>query len=105
MDNNLRIFKGPAASNTYLSMEGKDIAQLTLDWSFDAIYYKIRDEDWVTISIGELMEQDEIYKIDTSEKIKVFKKLAFYTLSELRNYSGKSDKALAGLLLVLDKFI
>jgi len=89
-----RFSNGPAASNTY---DDDTQSQLTLDWSFDGVYFIYRQEKAIVLSIGERTVLHEIDHLNTPEKRSVFKKLKEYTEEKLRHYSGNSDKALDAL--------
>ena len=98
---NLQISKGPAAAHSYYIENNIKCCQLTLDWSYDGLYFKYYDEEWITLSIGPKTEKNEINKIDTEEKKFMFKKLALNFLSELQDYSTLSDLALIELQGIL----
>ena len=97
----LQISKGPAAAHSYYIENDAKCCQLTLDWSYDGLYFKYYDEEWITLSIGPKTEKNEIDKIDTEEKKLMFKKLALNFLSELQDYSTLSDLALIELQGIL----
>jgi hypothetical protein len=67
---NYRFSTGPAASNTY---DDATQSQLTLDWSFDGVYFIYRQEPAIVLSIGEQTTTHDIALIDTPEKITVFR--------------------------------
>ena len=92
----LRLSKGPAAAHTYLILNDQNCCQLTLDWSYDGVYFKYHNDKWITLSIGPLTKTHDLYKIDTEDKLKVFKLLAT-DLNKLENYSINSDKSLIKL--------
>ena len=85
-----RISTGPAASNIYDNEEN----QLTIDWSFDAVYYKYNNGDWITISLGPKTEICEMYKINNVIIQEKFKNLCLYAFTKIKGYSEISDKAL-----------
>ena len=93
-----KITKGPAASNTYVTFQDREIATLTLDWSYNSIYFKYDQEAWISIELGGSLDI-----IDTDEKKKLFKKLAEFTMVELKNYSTVSNNALESLKEMLNK--
>jgi len=101
MDNEInwssRLSKGPAAAHVYLSINSLEYCQLTLDWSYDGVYFKYYDDSWIILSVGPETETHEIKKIDTENKIKSFKYLASQFLNKLQNYSEKSNKSLVKL--------
>lgn len=90
----IELKKGPAASNTYLSINGINMYQLTLDWSYDGIYFQKINEDWTILSMGPLTPRNEIYKLDSRDKIEKFKQMSEYTIQNLKGYSENSDQAL-----------
>jgi len=85
-----RISTGPAACNVYDNQEN----QLTVDWTFDAVYYKYKNENWITISLGPKTEICEIHKINNVIMTEKFKNLCLYTFSNIKGYSKISDDAL-----------
>jgi len=101
MDNEInwssRLSKGPAAAHVYLSINSLESCQLTLDWSYDGVYFKYYDDSWIILSVGPETKTHEIQKIDTENKIKSFKYLASQFLNKLQNYSEKSNKSLVKL--------
>ena len=94
MSTKLRLSYGPAASNTY---DDDTHSKLTLDWSFDRVYFIYRQEKGIVFSIGERPVLYEMELLDTLEKISLFKKLAEYTLEQLRHSPVNSNKALDAL--------
>ena len=92
----LRLSKGPTAAHIYLIINNNNCCQLTLDWSYDGIYYKYYNDNWITLSIGPKTETHDSYKINTEDKLKIFKLLAM-DLNKLQNYSINSDKSLIKL--------
>ena len=98
------IGKGPAAANIYLRNPETEqqIARLTIDWSFDGIYFRVnRDTQDIVLSIGPQTEKNQLHLIDSPDKISTFKNLGNYALKNLRGYSGNSDKALDELQKIL----
>ena len=96
----IRLSKGPAAARVYLSFNDSQLyncCQLTLDWSYDGLYFKYYNNDWIILSIGPKTEKHQIYNLDTDDKIKIFKVLANYFLNNLQNYSTISDASLLKL--------
>ena len=92
MNNQIKITKGPAAANIYLSDSSyHTIAHLLLDWSYDSIDFKYKNEQWITIN----KNLDEL-KIDP-DKIKIFKLLAENACINLKGYSNIADKTLKNL--------
>ena len=92
-NNGFRISTGPAASNAYDNEDN----QLTVDWAFDAAYYKHKDVEWITISLGPITEKCEMYKINNVIMKEKFKILCLYTYINIKGYSEISDKALEEL--------
>jgi hypothetical protein len=106
IENNWRLTlsKGPAAAHVYLSINYTNCCQITLDWSFDAVYFKYYDYDWITLSIGPKTITHEIDKIDTDDKLKIFKLLASQ-FNKLKDYSIISNESLITLKKLLDDLI
>jgi thymidine kinase len=96
-----RLSKGPAAANIYHGT----ISQLTIDWSYDAVYFKYENNDSIILSLGPCTSVHDIGKINTPNMITEFKSLYIYALNNLNGYSGNSDKALVVLGRVVDLFI
>lgn len=92
-----RSSKGPYASNTYLMVDGKDYAQLTFDWSFDAVYFKKGDDSWITVGYGPKTEEDNSGEINTPHLKELFKCLVNEAIKNVKGYSGVSDKAVTML--------
>lgn len=87
----LYIVEGPAAANIYDKFTN---SQLVVDWSFDAIYFKFNNREWITISIGPETNTNDIHKIDTPEMVRVFLKLCLYSLDNIKGNSRKIKRAL-----------
>ena len=95
MKNRIEISKGPAAANIYMKDQSNNIiAHLLLDWSYDSIDYKFKDDSWMSIN-------SELNNINNSEKINIFKLLASDACNNLKIYSDKSNQ----LLKKLEKLI
>ena len=92
-----RLSKGPAAAHAYLSINNVESCQLTLDWSYDGVYFKYYNDQWVVLSIGLKTITHEIEKLDTENKIQIFKYLSSQFLDKLKNYSEKSNNSLMKL--------
>lgn len=104
-ENDVKSFtlsKGPSAAHSYMIINNICKCQLTLDWSYDAIYFKYYDDSWIIISIGQKTEKYEIDKIDTYDKVVVFKQLAYNFLTKLPNYSTNSDLSLIKLKEIIN---
>ena len=95
--------KGPAAANLYLNTNDGMQSTLTLDWSFDSFYYKYKNDPWITLSYGPNGDKHESDKIinSTDDYKSVFIELAKYAMTELKSYSGNSDKALTELQKII----
>lgn len=94
-----RFSKGPAASNTYLThAEDGTTSQLTIDWSYDGVYFIYKNEKVIIISIGPttLNENSKHFlTINASlEKKETFRKLFQLTGENLSGYSEKTDRVL-----------
>ena len=87
----LYIVEGPAAANIYDKFTN---SQLVVDWSFDALYYKFNNEEWITISIGPETHTNDIYKINTAEMVRVFLKLCAFSLDNIKGTSIKISRSL-----------
>jgi len=79
---------GNAAANFYLAdNEKKTSSQLTIDWSYNAMYFKYQGTPWITISFDNL---EEVNNITTgSEDLKYLLRKAF---SELNSSSYQKVK-------------
>jgi hypothetical protein len=82
-----RTSAGSAAANIY---EEDSNSQLTIDWSFDDIYFKYRDNEWVTLST-------DFAKINSLAMKRMFKSLALHAFQELEDHSKNATKALKDL--------
>ena len=87
----LYIVEGPAAANIYDKFNN---AQLVVDWSFDALYYKFNNKNWITISIGPETHINDIHKINTAEMVRVFLKLCAFSLDNIKGTDNKTIRAL-----------
>ncbi len=109
MDNHLnwysRVTKGPAAAHSYLIINGQQTCQVTLDWSYDGIYYKYNDNPWIILSIGPKTQTHDLDKIDTEDKKKIFKYLSLQFFDKLENYSEISNKSLKKLREIYNHFL
>jgi hypothetical protein len=85
------ISEGPAAANIYDKFTN---SQLVVDWSFDALYFKFNNEEWITLSIGPETHTNDVYKINTTEMIRVFLKLCCYAVENIKGRNYKINKAL-----------
>jgi len=94
-----RLNKGSSAAHSYLILNNIIKCQLILDWTYDAIYYKYYNDEWIILSIGPKTpyNQSDFDKINTDNKVQVFKNLADNCLTELPNYSIISDQSLITL--------
>jgi hypothetical protein len=80
MDSERTIILGPVAATI------KDNhSTLVIDWSYDALYFKYYDEPYITISIGEKTQIDEIFKINTPEIKSKFKHLSYFAFDKLKS--------------------
>lgn len=109
MDNQInwssRLSKGPAAAHSYLIINGNQTCQITLDWSYDGVYFKYYDNPWIILSIGPKTQTHEIEKIDTEDKKKVFKYLSSQFFDKLQNYSENSNKSLKKFREIYNHFL
>ena len=109
--------RGPAAAIAKLMIEEPPtmIAHLTLDWSYDGIYFQIFDEgNWnktITLSTGPKTvknEINELFNLNSSNKSK-FKRLSFEINNKMQisNFSPESEigKSLAELERITDLFV
>ena len=96
------LSKGPAAAHSNMMINNICKCQLTLDWSYDGIYFKYYNDLWIIISIGPKTEKYEIDKIDTDDKVLIFKQLAYNFWTELPNYSTNSDLSLIKLKEIIN---
>jgi len=104
---NLRLSKGPAAAHIYLTPNFYDYecCQLTLDWSYDGVYFKYQNDTWITLSIGKNTKTHDIDRIDTDDKKKVFKIMSSHFFDKLQNYSICSNNSLIELRKITDILI
>ena len=70
---NFQISKGSAAAHIYLIIDFQKCCQLTLDWSYDGVYFKYYTDNWIVLSIGPLTKTHDINLIDTEDKLQIFK--------------------------------
>ena len=87
--------KGAAAAHIR-SKSSKDNSVITVDWTFDGIYFSYDNRE-IVISIGPKTVKNEIHQIDTPHKKTTFIELANYAIKNLTNYSIASDNALREL--------
>ena len=95
MNNRIEISKGPAAANIYMKDQSNNtVAHLLLDWSYDSIDYKFKNDSWISIN-------SELNNLNSSEKINIFKLLASEACNNLKNYSDKSNQILEKLEMLV----
>ena len=89
----------------YLNIDNINI-ELTLDWTFDSIYFKY--DKWIILSTGTkgigTKGADEFHKL-IPEEIVMFKKIAFYALNTFKPFSPESEKCLNGLRKIVDMYV
>jgi hypothetical protein len=96
-----RIIKGPYASSTFVVNNGEQICQLQIDWSGDAIDFKFKDYDWITIPLTSPGFASDVLKLYKHEMKVAFRDSAEYTIKEINGYSDNSDKALIRLKYII----
>jgi hypothetical protein len=96
-----RITKGQYASSTYLVNNGEQICQLQIDWSGDAIDFKFKDYNWITIPLTSPNFASDVLQLYKHEMKVSFKNTAEYTIKEMNGYSVNSDKALVRLKYII----
>ena len=110
-DSKLKISSGPYAATIY---DNETDSKLIIDWSCDSLYFKYRDDSYITLSIGHgealtsspvKIPNSEIHKLNTQESINTFTKLCQVALKELNGYSVISDNALFEIKKMLDLFV
>lgn len=104
-NNSFRYTSGPAAVTIYNDSQESN---LTIDWSYDAIYFKYKNSSWITLSIGPKTTKNEVNKINGSKMINIFKNLIFYALNN-KNLLYPTDEINLNisneLHIILDLFI
>ena len=102
----IRMTSGPAAANVcgYYGNDEKIYHQLCIDWSFDSIHFKFKDQPWITLSIGPKQPKDEI-RLITDEMSTIFKSLCFYALNNSNYYPDISITVLNELRRIVDIFV
>jgi hypothetical protein len=100
--NKLRFTAGPAAAHVY---DDSTNSKISIDWSFDGLYYQYNNGPWITLSLGPKTTTNELDKINTPEMKSVFKSLCFYGIENLQGYSGNSDKALPKVYNLTELFV
>lgn len=98
----LKLTSGPAAGNVY---DYEKQTQLTIDWSYDGLYFKYKNEPWIVLSLGPETTRNELDKINTPEMITEFKTLCFHALNNLKDHSTMADKAMIQVEKIIDGFI
>ena len=83
-----KVLKGPAAANIY---DENNNSQLCIDWSFNSLYYRYKNNNWIIIFVDDKLV---IADIINENEIENFKKLFLYIFNNLKNYSIKSDEIL-----------
>jgi hypothetical protein len=95
------ITKDHHAANAYYINEDNTRIQLTLDWTFDSIYFKYKD-NWIILSTGEKGHINEIDKLNTLDIIQMFKKISFNVLNEFKPFSHQSTECINGLKNIIN---
>lgn len=95
---NMNIIKGPYASTID---DNETTSKLTIDWSYEGLYFKYRDNSYITLSLGSKTPKYEIHKLDTQESVIIFIKLCHFALKELKGYSIASDNALDEMMKII----
>lgn len=98
-----RINQGPAAAICKLFDNDKKIGELTLDWSYDGVYFKYYDNDYMIISIGSKTKKNDIEKLNIIDKL-YFNILSNHLIKKIKGYSLLSDNALIKLQSIIDNF-
>ena len=96
-----KISSGPAAAICRLYENNLKICEMTLDWSYDGIYFKYLDNDYMIISIGSKTRKNDLDRLDKND-IENFSKIGNYLIKNFQSYSEVSDKALSKLKLLID---
>ena len=97
----MRVSKGDYAVTIY----DDDGSSLTIDWSFDGLYFKYKNGPYITLSLGEKTKENQIYMINTPDIIEVFKKMCFFGFKNLKGYSDNSKNAVYEVLKFVDYFV
>lgn len=72
---------GPAASHTYIT-DRRGEFQLTLDWSYDKVYFKDPDSPWHTLALDP--NRDDLESVRQHQGIDTFKTLIGATVAHPR---------------------
>ena len=83
-----RMSIGPAAANIYDDINN---SQLCFDWSYNSIYFKHNNLNWIIISLDSVLNLYEIIPFSLNTQ---FKSLYIYTYNNLKNYSVIPNNAL-----------
>jgi len=87
----LSIVEGPSAANIYDKFNN---SQLVVDWSYDGLYFKFNNKDWITLSLGPDTIKNEIHEINTREMVRVFIKLCCYAVENIKGNNYKINRTL-----------
>ncbi len=99
----LTISAGCAAAHIY-NDENCEQTQLTVDWTYDGLYYRYKDQGWITLSLGPKTEINDIHKINTDPMKSDFKRLCFHAIAKLEGQFPDSDKVLEKIQEIADQF-
>lgn len=91
-----KINKGPVAAICKLMDNNKLIAEMTLDWSYNAIYFKFYYNDYMIISIGSKTVKNDINKLNINDKL-FFNLTSNHLIKKIKGYSSISDNSLIKL--------
>jgi hypothetical protein len=83
----IKFTHGPAASNAYAYINiniNTILAQLTFDWSCDSVYFKFKNNEWLTINLDDYHNINNISD-DKGYQRYVFKALVNETLNKMSN--------------------
>ena len=78
------------------------LAQLSLDFRLDGLYYRVMDRNWITLSIGDKTPPNEIELINTAVKRDLLIRFISYALKAFPWIEEKHVKQLNILLTTLD---
>ena len=85
---NIKFTYGPAASNAYAYINEPNtntiLAQLTFDWSCDSVYFKFKNDEWLTINLDDYHNINNISDDEGYQRY-VFKSLVNETLNKMTN--------------------
>ena len=103
MEQKLRMSYGSAALNVY---DDESNTRLTVDWSYDGLYYRYKNFNDIVVSLGSKTIRDETFLINTPYMITNFKLLCIEAIEVLKKHNYEvSNKVIPKLQEVVDYFV